>query len=188
MPDGLTHRKYHKRWQFPVFAVSTVVFGIIAISLAVSENLYQAAYVLEFWFWINVWYSLGSVIDPDLDLLGVSKSEGEILKRYGILGVFIFAYSSLYAASMHYIAMKFKVKGLFGAHRSWLTHSPIGTLIRVIFVNAPLAYLYQIVSVSLLAFDIRFEFSHLDLLVFFAAQLVGLGIADGIHVYLDSRE
>lgn len=185
MPAGIVHNYYHKLWRFPVFAVSTVILGLFAIYL-VFHNPSLSSYVLEFWFWTNVWYVSGSIISPDLDLLGVNVSEGAALRKYGLLGVFFFGYSSFYAALMQYIARKFKIKGLFGSHRSWLTHSPIGTLIRIFFINAPLAYLYQMVGMALsYGLNINLRFADSDLIVFFAAQILGLGIADGIHVWLD---
>ena len=111
----------------------------------------------------------------------------------GLFEVFFYGYSSFYSALMYYIAgkigkAKWKIDGVAGAHRSWLTHSPIGTLIRIFFINAPIAYLYQLIVVGLSFADIHIEISELDFLVFFIAQTVGLGISDGIHVYLDNNK
>lgn len=186
-PAGTVHHHYHRLWQFPVLAVSSIIGGLLAVYCLFyipSVN----GYVLEFWFWMNFWYYAGRVVDPDLDLIGVSAAEGRALRNMGLMGTLFFGYSSFYAALMQYVARKFKIKGLFGSHRSWLTHSPIGTLIRIFFINAPLAYLYQMVGMALAyGLNINFRFADSDLAVFFAAQIVGLGIADGIHVYLDNH-
>ncbi len=186
-PAGVVHQHYHRKWMLPFFTVSTVLAGALAIYLAETNNFSLASYILEFWVWTNFWYYAGKILDPDLDLIGVTASEGRALRGGGLLGVLFYGYSSFYAALMYYLTKKFHIKGIAGAHRSWLTHSPLGTIIRIVFFNAPLAYLYQMISVFLESFRIFFRFANSDLLVFFAAQLLGLGIADAIHVYLDSN-
>ena len=88
---------------------------------------------------------------------------------------------------MNYIADKFHIKGLFGAHRSWLTHSLIGTTIRIQFVNAPLIYLYQVAQGIAVSFGGALQLGTSDIIVFLAAQFCGLGWSDSIHIYLDNH-
>lgn len=186
-PAGVVHHYYHKLWALPFICVSTVLAGSGAIYLAETSRISLASYVLEFWLWANFWYISGRIIDPDLDLIGVSAAEGRALREGGIFGVFFFGYSSFYSALMYYLSKKLHIRGIAGAHRSWLTHSPIGTLIRICFINAPLAYLYQVSGLIFNFFHVNIRLADIDILIFFAAQFVGLGIADAIHVYLDNH-
>lgn len=183
MPDGTTHHAYHKAAAIPFAAAVSVVSAYAGLVLYRLGGLYNAGYAIEFWFWSNFWYLSGRWFDPDLDGLGISSAEGRMLRELKLVGALLYGYFSLYAGLMYWLAGVLKLKGLFGSHRSALTHSPIGTAIRILFLDAPLALLYlgahQLFNV---------QFSNGDLLVFLLSQFIGLGSADGVHVFLDVME
>lgn len=185
MPDGKTHNQYFRLGILPVITSSTIACGIVGAWLYKDGGIWLASYSIEFWFWLNIWYLAGHYVSPDWDLIGVTADEGRLLREGGLFGAFLFGYSSFYAALMNYFSRVFRIKGIAGAHRSWLTHSPIGTLIRAFFLDMPLVYVYNLVQASLRFLGSTFQFAPSDVTIFLLAQIVGLGIADGIHVILD---
>lgn len=186
MPDGATHAKYHTLGFIPLVASTTAAAIVSSLFLMNKGDWWVIAYILELWFWVLFWYYAGRYIDPDWDQVTMTKAEGNFTRELGLLGAFMYGYSSFYAALMNYFARKLGIKGgIAGAHRTWLTHSPIGTLIRMGFINAPLVYAYNIAKIPFAYFDLTLMLASTDIAVFLLAQLVGLGIADGIHVILD---
>lgn len=145
----------------------------------------NTGWYLEFLFWLYAHYVSASVIECDLDLLGVSSSDGTMLRKLGCFGVPIFAYWALYAAMIRYLSGLFHAGGLFGGHRSWLSHSILpGTIIRMAFADFPIFASFWLFN----KFAMRtISISDADILVFLLAQFVALGISDGIHIWADKK-
>ena len=180
MPSGQVH---HSWWRHDLPYV--VVLGVVLFVV----GLFKSSYISEFAVWMVVWYWTGRYIDPDLDLTGVTMAEGRLLRELGLLGVFLFAATSFYAALIGWIIKKFKVKGAIGgSHRTWLTHSIFpGTVIRVAMVDMPIYMSVNIVNdLIALVTSVSLIFSISDILAFILAQVAGLGISDLRHITLDN--
>lgn len=116
-------------------------------------------------------YRLALYVSPDLDLLGLSVSEGLLLRRYGILGLLVVMWFMPYAYVMRFVG--FGRKG----HRNFFSHFPgVGTLIRHrwLFLPADVVLLWS---------------GSADLQTVYLAIMVGLllggTIADTIHYIAD---
>lgn len=176
MPDGATHHLYWKK---------DLPFVIAAGILLLVVGLFKSLYLSEFAVWMVIWYWMGRYIDPDLDLIGVTQAEGRMLRELSLLGVFLFSFTSFYAAFIMWVFRTFKVKG--NTHRSWVTHSIVpGTVLRAGLIDIPL---WAIVSTfgdwMFLTFGLVQNFASGDILAFILAQVAGLGISDLRHILLD---
>jgi uncharacterized metal-binding protein len=178
MPSGQVHHEYWKR-DLP-YAVG---LGVVLFVVGLFKNLYLA----EFAVWFVFWYWMGRYIDPDLDLPGVTQAEGRMLRELGLLGVLLFAGTSLYAALIAWIMRVLKIKG--NPHRSKLTHSIVpGTIIRAGMINVPIYALVDMFGQLLLrSFEIYLAFAFSDILAFILAQVAGLGVSDLRHISLDKH-
>jgi hypothetical protein len=181
MPSGEVHHQYWKKDLPYIVGVSVVTF-VVSLFL-------QKYYVSEFVVWYVVWYWAGRYFDPDLDLPGVTMSEGRMLRELGLLGVLLFAGTSFYAAFIGWIIKKFKIGGAIGgSHRTWLTHSIVpGTLIRVAFIDFPIYYSIDILNkLIFIILGGWLNFGLGDILAFILAQVAGLGTSDLRHILLDN--
>lgn len=186
VPDGATHHKVLMQHRTTVlytcFGMELLVFSL-ALKLG---NWFFASFVSQIYWWTVVHYFWASLyIDPDLDQLGVTQADGRQM-RLGVIGYFFFAYWTFYAAMMAMICHVFKIKGSFGsAHRSKLTHSVFpGTFIRVMFLDVPILFIVALVNAYVTIPLYFWLFNAVPLVV---GQLIGLGVADYIHIWLDEH-
>ena len=153
MPDGQTHARIHKIGLFPV----ALFTAPLALSLPIDWLLVQAG------------YSLGALIDPDLDQVGVTMAEGRALRHFGCLGAVWVGYWVPY--------------GYLLKHRGTFSHVPfISTFIRLVYISVPVwitGYLVQ----RFMGIDV------LDWMIYYIRAYVpiwfGLSIADTFHWIAD---
>lgn len=178
MPDGQTHHHYWNKIRRPLTLACAIGF--------VSGLFYWNAYPAEFFFWVFVHYMSGRYIDPDLDLEGVTASEGRMGRELDFFGLIWRWWWMLYALLLGYIIKRLNIPGAIGGtHRTWLSHSLVpGTIIRMIFANIPFFFMINLVSDFLPG---SIEIARLDLIIYYLAQFSGLGLADIIHLTLDKK-
>jgi hypothetical protein len=182
MASGEIHQDYlNKAWIF-IIPFSILVFLIALLNQVDLPFLYPIFICFNYW--------LCDFIDPDNDLMGMTQSEGRILrlsKKYwiGFLGALFVSYSFIYA----YIV------GLFGGHRSWLSHGwIIGTLFRMFFYNIPLFFsLWVFYSYGISNWQWRTDVPlkyifYMDrwVMPYLSMQFLAWFISDGIHLILDT--
>ena len=183
MADGHTHVKFLRYgWVFivPTGIILFLVFAFFSIKYAILYPIF---------FYTN--YFLCEFIDPDADLVGMTTSEGRVMrgtKRYwlGFLGAVFVAYGFIYA----YIV------GLFGGHRSRASHGFIvGTVGRILFYNAPLFFIFHFFYgyglsnwgwTSTIGVYASFGME-VWLLPYLSTQFLAWFFGDGIHLILDSK-
>jgi hypothetical protein len=178
MPSGDVHYRYWKAGLRIVIPTSGIVFA-----WGVAFN----SYVAEFAIWFLFWYWMGRYADPDWDLLGVTGAEGRIQRELGLVAVFALPVTTFYAAQVAYITKVFNIKGAIGgSHRTWLTHSPIGTLHRCVLICLSLLTVINWANFLLGQYQIGvIAFHPYDLATFMIAMIAGLGVSDSIHIILD---
>ena len=147
MPDGVTHVKIWK--------------SMLPVTIIVALG-----FVIWGWWYFAIWIMVGAIahwclIDPDLDLEGISRIETLWIKS--IILIPLIGWSTLYA----------RILQRWGGHRSLLSHGPfISTFIRLAFFGFP--------------FIIWFRHNYLDpLYVEFSGIYVGLAISDLWHIGAD---
>ena len=75
----------------------------------------------------------GILLTPDLDQIGISKSEWALVRRLGPIGFLWMAFWALYARLL--------------PHRHWLSHAPvIGTLGRLAYLAVPSVVLWLVLG------------------------------------------
>lgn len=145
MPDGLTHLKYYNQGWVATLPTSAII--------AVAINPWLGVGML-------VGYGLGRWIDPDLDQVGITSSEGRIINELRIVGYVIVGYSTIYGAWFRRY------------HRSWITHFPfVSSAIRLIYF---FWWLYFVINVL-------YPWQESVII----GTWVGLSMADTIHYVLD---
>lgn len=181
MADGATHHEYWEKGLKPV---------AIACAIGFATGLFYAqGYPAEFFFWFFVHYLSGRYIDPDLDQEGITSAEGRMGRELGFFGLLWKWWWMLYALLLGYAIKRLKIKGAIGGtHRTWLSHSVVpGTPIRMFFLDLPFFLVLYLANTMLYKHGIgTIEFAILDLVTFFSAQFLGLGMADFIHLKLDN--
>ena len=112
MPSGkVHHRIWRKAWP---------------LAVGVSAGVLTAGYPLTAAFALGG-YLAGAIVEPDLDQVGITSSEGYVLKHLGCFGALWVAYWLPYGKIM--------------PHRSFLSHFPgVSTLLRLVYLLAPAAY------------------------------------------------
>jgi len=109
----------------------------------------------------GIGYFLGQFIDPDLDLVGITSSEGRMLRKIPVLGSVSVAYWTMYGAAFRRL------------HRSKWTHSYVfSTLLRFLYGFWPLYFLH---------------YTAVWFLWVVFGMFVGLCVSDALHIYLDKR-
>lgn len=178
MPDGATHHEYWNKYLTPVGIACAIGFA--------TGFFYWNGYPAEYFFWVFVSYLSGRYVDPDLDIEGVTASEGRMSRELDLFGLLWRWWWMLYALLLSYIVKRLKIKGgVGGAHRTWLSHTIVpGTIIRMIFVNLPFFFMINLVSGTLPG---TIEVARLDLITYYLAQFTGLGLADYFHLNLDEK-
>lgn len=191
MPSGPVHySQLQKFW--PVVLIANAALDLIVLACA-REWIW---YALEFNAWSLFWFWAARYFDPDLDQPGITAAEGRMVRELGMVGILLASYFAFYAHFMNYLQRYFKFKGgYFGAHQSALTHSFLGTVIRMVFLFLPVPYLFAIARRILyfisdlfgLHWNYELELVSVHLFIYLAAQLLTLGYADHIHTSLDRR-
>jgi hypothetical protein len=117
MPSGEVHDVHWKiGWFVAVPAALTVCVITSQMPLRNFSSFFTGTGVLA-------GYALQRYVNPDADLIGVTKGEGMLINHLGIIGGFIFSYFAFYG----YVFRKH--------HRSIWTHGPlIGTAIRYVYL------------------------------------------------------
>ncbi len=138
--------------------------------------------------WLNL--ALCDFIDPDLDLISITKSEGDMLRtmkrfKLGFIGALFVSWWFLYA----YII------SLVGSHRSKWSHSlVVGTIGRQVWFNIPIFFgVYIFINHSITIWgtppfeEIGFRYLWMTswLKPYLITQFVAWTIGDGIHLFKD---
>lgn len=172
MADGKTHFIAYRKgyWVFPCITF----FVWISTAFYYWEPIEHVLRILEF---ASASYFLGRYICPDLDQAGTSSADGRMAKEIPGLGYVLYMYWTLYALTMSAAAKALGLsKGYLGAHRTILTHSYPGTMIRVYWFFQPLLpflqYIMTVISVELMC-EIVIGFS------------IAMLYSDSIHYRLD---
>lgn len=180
MADGDTHQRYMRAWGWPLVP-------IIAIALFILSQ-YDILYLI----FPAINYVLCDFISPDLDQLGLTKDDGDMMRtarkyRIGLLGAFSVMWWFLYAYIISW----------FGGHRSWASHGVIvGTIGRVVFFNIPIAallfivYDYGVLHAGWPTWSqIGWRYFYMDVWVkpYLISQLTVWLLGDGIHLILDTE-
>ncbi len=173
MSDGTVHFKYYQRGYATLPIITAAVW--LSTALYYWPPIEKVLLSLEF---ASVLYLLGRWIDPDLDQAGTSSADSRMAKEIPLLGYIFYLYWTSYALSMSALAKLLGAsRGHLGAHRTWLTHSYFGTIVRVAYFNIP------VITV--------FIFTGFHPPGWFEHYLVGMTIAfiysDSIHYRLDRR-
>ena len=183
MADGLTHIKYLRMGWYVIIPLGIILWGFVYLFGETNSYLYAIFLYLNF--------MLCEIIDPDLDQLGLTSSEGRILRftrRFylGFLGALFVSYSFIYA----YII------GLFGGHRSPLSHGVLlGTIGRIVFYNIPIflifygIYSYGLINWSWIpAVSVYHSFAMEKWFPqYIFSQFTAWFVGDGIHLILDTE-
>jgi len=110
-------------------------------------------------------YALGRWIDPDLDQVSITSSEGRMINEFKILGHVLAGYWTIYGAMFR------------RNHRSFITHFPVvSTFGRLVFQFWWVWFLYR-------RFNWTFDTGHA---MAWCGLLMGLSIADGLHYVADT--
>ncbi|MFZ2992620.1 MAG: DUF2227 family putative metal-binding protein [Microgenomates group bacterium] len=185
MADGATHRIYiNKGWIF------IIPVGLLLPAIVAPYTSYW--YLYTPFFYLN--YFLCRYIDPDLDLYVVTTAEATAisdLKKInfilGFIGALFVSYSFIYA----YIV------GLFGGHRSWLSHGwGIGTIGRMMFFNiVPFSWMKNLYHYGIQNWQWTltiglYESMKMEIWLFpyISMQFLAWFIGDGIHLILDMKK
>lgn len=109
-------------------------------------------------------YSMARYVEPDLDLFGITSSEGRMIHDFKILGAFMVAYWVPYGY-------------MFRAHhRSFLTHFPlVSTSIRMLYMAPPIFWFLS-----------KFGIWEWWMVPFTFGVWVGLSINDALHWSADT--
>lgn len=183
LADGLTHHRYLKiGWAI------IIPMGIFIVLILTILNV-DFLYLYPIFFYLN--YLACNIVDPDADQIGVTSSEGIVLRtskhlKIGFIGALFVSYSFLYAYLI----------GLVGGHRSPISHGwIIGTIGRMIFYNIPLFigcwefYNYGIQNWGWTLNIGLYESTRMQiwLIPYLSMQFVAWFIGDGIHLILDTE-
>lgn len=145
MPPGYVHKHAH--------TLGVCVVLPFAAVMAFAEPVLGTS--------IAAGYLLGRVVEPDLDQISITSSEGIMLRRFGCLGALWVMYWFPYSWVM--------------PHRSVASHFPgISTAVRMLYLFWPI--------LMLLAYTQSFD--EVAALVTFGV-FVGLSLSDAIHWALD---
>jgi hypothetical protein len=99
-------------------------------------------------------------------------------KEIPLLGYVFYMYWTAYALSMSALAKLLRVsRGHLGAHRTWLTHSYFGTIVRVAYFNLPI-----IAGLTFTGFHPPGWFGS-----YLTAMTIAFAYSDSIHYKLDRR-
>lgn len=112
-------------------------------------------------------YAAGYILEPDLDQISITSSEGRVLRRLGLIGVFWIAYWLPYS--------------FFIPHRSPASHWPVlSDIIRMIYLFGPIsAIVWWYVPIE--------NYLHPGHIVYVLAFLGGLSLATSLHWIADTR-
>jgi len=127
-----------------------------------------------------LYVTLGRYVDPDLDMIQITASEGRAMNDFGPFGYLFIVWWSLYAIIMNAIVKALEPrKGWLAAHRSWLTHSYIGTAIRTAWSLIPLSPFAPALIEHEMFYVIR---------VAVFGTFLALFLTDTVHFVLDRKE
>ncbi len=183
MADGITHVSYLRK-------IWSIIIPLGVILLLVGTSLKDRLFLFyPIFLYIN--FFLCEFIDPDNDLMSLSSAESRVMRLFkrfylGFFGALFVAYFFIYA----YIC------GLFGGHRSWISHGwVIGTIGRMIFFNFPFLVLFYIsYYYGLSNWGWRSDISMYNSFAmeqwfpqYIIIQFIAWFIGDGCHLILDTE-
>jgi hypothetical protein len=177
--DGATHFLWYKR-SIIISAILGLlyVWMLLPYAFAINPVLFTVFYIVN--------YSLAIIVEPDLDQLGLTSSEGRAMRGskranilVGLLGAFWVMWWFLYAWFI----------GLVGGHRSLFSHGAIvGTIGRMVWFNLPIAAFL---------FGIKWYWGWSDwwyqlymdvwLCPYLLSQLLAWILSDAVHLTLDTE-
>lgn len=155
MPDGKTHTKI---WKAGLVGVPVVTLGI---TLMAWPNIHVQSGWVYLGAGIPTGYLFGLFVDPDLDIVGMSKSEGRMMNIFPIVGNIMVGYWTIYGAFFR------------RHHRSFWTHGP--------FVSTAIRYLFAFWWVAFLD-----NWWNVFLTLFFVGMYFGTVYADVLHWAADT--
>lgn len=174
LADGVTHFIWYKR--SIILAIPLGLLYTFLLKDIVNPFLFALFYSIN--------YSLAIVVEPDLDQLGLTSSEGRAMRGskrafFGLFGAFWVMWWFLYAWLI----------GLVGGHRSVFSHGiGIGTVGRIIWFNLPFAVVLYILARYWGWEDWWYQL-YLDiwLLPYILSQFLAWFLSDGFHLMLDTE-
>lgn len=178
MPNGKTHQLAHTRYRKAFYVVSAITCVIVVL---VTKSPIWVGIVL--WAGSLFGWQQGKYIEPDLDQLGMTISEGTAIRNFGIGGWIFTGWWTAYAVAMNIIAYVTGTQnGGLGAHRTFWTHSYVfSTAIRFVWLYAPM-------YITAFRFLLTMNIFVIVLLVFNLGNFQGLAYSDALHIYMDKRE
>ena len=163
MPSSKIHNALWRRYRSPMLLGSVSVGAVV--SAATGGDLYLGTLTATS---VYCGYTVGRVITPDLDLISITESEALAIKS--VIFLPLVAWTTLYARIMQ----------VLGGHRGFWSHSLIlSTFIRLCWFAFPVVVVLHLVDLLPLAAQHP---------VVFIGLLVGLSIADALHIGADLIE
>jgi hypothetical protein len=174
MSDGYTHYQYYKKGRI-IFVVAMVTSIATALFFVTIPHIWMMPGFIGLTFLqYLVW---PPYVDPDLDQIGITAADGRMIRQIPVFGYLFSLWWTMYAYVMNILCLITGTsKGKLGAHRSILTHSYPGTLIRVFWLNVPIG-----VPVTWFAIPIPSQY----IFIYLSSQTIALLVADKIHYSLD---
>jgi len=179
LAPGEIHYLWYKRSiiiSVPLSVLYTII--LVPYSAIINPYLFLAFYLIN--------YGLGSIVEPDLDQMGLTSSEGRMLrgskhvsKIFGFLGAFWVMWWFLYAY----------VISLVGGHRSKYSHSLfLSTAIRMIWFNIPIILIMFLIK-QYYGWDDWYNQFYLDvwLYPYLLGQFLAWSLSDSCHLLLDTE-
>ena len=139
MPGGKFHDYIWKKLSFVPVITFFLIFLVLEYTLVyvypyscIGKHCFTNSLLVS--IGIPLGYLLGRVVTPDMDMIGITKTEWDILRKGKLLGVFFVMYWMPYA----YLV----------SHRSFLSHSYIfSSFIRMIYMFWWIVFLLSLIHI-----------------------------------------
>ena len=177
MADGATHYKWYKLGIIPSLTVG------LLFSLLLGDPVF-------FFVLYTVNYALGSVVEPDLDQISVTSSEGRFMRFTKKIGFVIGIFGAIWVGWWTIYA--YVIGGHFaktGRKRNPKSHGfEIGTIGRIVWFNLPFAAIIAGVCWYYGWKDWYYQiYGDIWMKPYFLSQFLALSFSDGIHLFLDTE-
>lgn len=170
--DGPTHYYW---WRYG--AITVMVVTLLVAVILVCSGLIQ--HVWQVLVWVNINYFITRWIDPDLDQIGMTSADNRMVRELKIIGLVFAFYWTVYAFLIFAIVwMLGRAHPWYQGHRSFLSHSYLGTFGRIIWFNIPVYKTLEIFSIM------PYDWTVIQYLI---GQVIAFVIADTIHYLVDKR-